>query len=117
MLFIQAPEDSALSIANIIRHHETEYLTSLEVSNSSFCTTSDFLVSQKNFWISFFWQACYTNLPDTTFKVPYFLLKVGHLQKNPLLEEEYKIDSLSNHDAIGPNLIGLDCKVTLILSG
>ncbi|PKI74031.1 hypothetical protein CRG98_005509 [Punica granatum] len=38
----QAPDDSALSIANIIRHHETEYLTSLE--------------------------ACYTNLPDTTFK-------------------------------------------------
>ncbi|KAK4801989.1 hypothetical protein SAY86_000192 [Trapa natans] len=38
----QAPEESAFSIANIIRHHEAEYLTSLE--------------------------ACYTNLPDTTFK-------------------------------------------------
>ncbi|KAF3454530.1 hypothetical protein FNV43_RR04978 [Rhamnella rubrinervis] len=38
----QSPEDSALTIANIIRHHETEYLASLEAS--------------------------YSNLPDTTFK-------------------------------------------------
>ncbi|XP_010259600.1 PREDICTED: F-actin-capping protein subunit alpha [Nelumbo nucifera] len=38
----QSPEDSALSIANMIRHHETEYMASLEVS--------------------------YSNLPDTTFK-------------------------------------------------
>ncbi|KAJ9681881.1 hypothetical protein PVL29_017987 [Vitis rotundifolia] len=38
----QSPEDCAISIANIIRHHETEYLTSL--------------------------QASYSNLPDTTFK-------------------------------------------------
>ncbi|RVW31608.1 F-actin-capping protein subunit alpha [Vitis vinifera] len=37
-----SPEDCAISIANIIRHHETEYLTSL--------------------------QASYSNLPDTTFK-------------------------------------------------
>lgn len=40
--FFQSPEDSAISICNIIRHHETEYLTSLQVS--------------------------YSNLPDTTFK-------------------------------------------------
>uniref|UniRef100_A0A7N0TFV2 F-actin-capping protein subunit alpha n=1 Tax=Kalanchoe fedtschenkoi TaxID=63787 RepID=A0A7N0TFV2_KALFE len=39
---IQSPEDSAVSITNIIRHHEAEYLTVLEAS--------------------------YTNLPDTTFK-------------------------------------------------
>lgn len=39
---IQAAEDSAVSIASIIRHHETEYLASLEAS--------------------------YSNLPDTTFK-------------------------------------------------
>ncbi|KAJ8510262.1 hypothetical protein OPV22_000696 [Ensete ventricosum] len=38
----QSPEDSAVSITNIIRHHETEYLASLEAS--------------------------YVNLPDTTFK-------------------------------------------------
>ncbi|MQL90412.1 hypothetical protein Taro_022995 [Colocasia esculenta] len=38
----QSPEDSAIAIANIIRHHETEYMTSLEAS--------------------------YLNLPDTTFK-------------------------------------------------
>ncbi|XP_057961148.1 F-actin-capping protein subunit alpha isoform X3 [Malania oleifera] len=38
----QSPEDCAFSVANIIRHHETEYLTSLE--------------------------AAYSNLPDTTFK-------------------------------------------------
>ncbi|XP_057961147.1 F-actin-capping protein subunit alpha isoform X2 [Malania oleifera] len=39
---LQSPEDCAFSVANIIRHHETEYLTSLE--------------------------AAYSNLPDTTFK-------------------------------------------------
>ncbi|XP_024029105.1 F-actin-capping protein subunit alpha [Morus notabilis] len=39
---IQAAEESAISIASIIRHHETEYLSSLEAS--------------------------YSNLPDTTFK-------------------------------------------------
>ncbi|URD79627.1 F-actin-capping protein subunit [Musa troglodytarum] len=38
----QSPEDSAVSITNIVRHHETEYLASLEAS--------------------------YVNLPDTTFK-------------------------------------------------
>ncbi|KAF5746730.1 hypothetical protein HS088_TW06G00904 [Tripterygium wilfordii] len=38
----QSPDDCAVSIANIIRHHETEYLGSLEAS--------------------------YLNLPDTTFK-------------------------------------------------
>lgn len=38
----QSPEDSAVSITNMIRHHETEYMTSLEAS--------------------------YLNLPDTTFK-------------------------------------------------
>lgn len=38
----QSPEDCAISIASIIRHHETEYLGSLEAS--------------------------YTNLPDNTFK-------------------------------------------------
>ncbi|KAI4301760.1 hypothetical protein L6164_035007 [Bauhinia variegata] len=38
----QSPEDCALSISSIIRHHETEYLASLEAS--------------------------YLNLPDTTFK-------------------------------------------------
>ncbi|KAL8130482.1 hypothetical protein V2J09_019637 [Rumex salicifolius] len=38
----QSPDDSAVAIAHIIRHHETEYLTSLEAS--------------------------YVNLPDTTFK-------------------------------------------------
>ncbi|KAG6750463.1 hypothetical protein POTOM_044959 [Populus tomentosa] len=38
----QAPDDCAISIANIIRHHEAEYLESLEAS--------------------------YSNLPDTTFK-------------------------------------------------
>ncbi|TXG65099.1 hypothetical protein EZV62_006374 [Acer yangbiense] len=38
----QSPDDSAISIATIIRHHETEYLTSLEAS--------------------------YSNLPDNTFK-------------------------------------------------
>ncbi|XP_022017312.1 F-actin-capping protein subunit alpha isoform X3 [Helianthus annuus] len=38
----QSPEDSADSLMNIIRHHETEYLTSL--------------------------QASYSNLPDSTFK-------------------------------------------------
>ncbi|EOY11507.1 F-actin capping protein alpha, putative isoform 4 [Theobroma cacao] len=38
----QSPDDSAVSIATIIRHHETEYLASLEAS--------------------------YLNLPDTTFK-------------------------------------------------
>ncbi|KAI3975287.1 hypothetical protein MKX01_033527 [Papaver californicum] len=40
----QSPEDCALSVTNIIRHHETEYLASLEGS--------------------------YLNLPDTTFKLP-----------------------------------------------
>lgn len=30
----QSPEDSAVSITNIVRHHETEYLASLEVSSS-----------------------------------------------------------------------------------
>ncbi|KAL1811858.1 hypothetical protein ACET3Z_021923 [Daucus carota] len=39
---IQAADDCAISLINIIRHHETEYLTSL--------------------------QASYSNLPDTTFK-------------------------------------------------
>ncbi|CAA6654283.1 unnamed protein product [Spirodela intermedia] len=39
---VQSPDDSAISIANIIRHHETEYMASLEGS--------------------------YFNLPDTTFK-------------------------------------------------
>ncbi|KAK3200406.1 hypothetical protein Dsin_023821 [Dipteronia sinensis] len=38
----QSPDDSAISIATILRHHETEYLTSLEAS--------------------------YSNLPDNTFK-------------------------------------------------
>ncbi|XP_031250433.1 F-actin-capping protein subunit alpha [Pistacia vera] len=38
----QSPDDSAISIAHIIRHHETEYLASLEAS--------------------------YSNLPDNTFK-------------------------------------------------
>ncbi|XP_076958172.1 F-actin-capping protein subunit alpha-like [Bidens hawaiensis] len=38
----QSPDDSADSLMNIIRHHETEYLTSLQVS--------------------------YSNLPDSTFK-------------------------------------------------
>ncbi|KAJ4968230.1 hypothetical protein NE237_014931 [Protea cynaroides] len=38
----QHPEDCAIAIANIIRHHETEYMASLEVS--------------------------YSKLPDTTFK-------------------------------------------------
>lgn len=38
----QAPDDGAISLTNIIRHHETEYLASL--------------------------QAAYSNLPDTTFK-------------------------------------------------
>ncbi|PSS03029.1 F-actin-capping protein subunit alpha like [Actinidia chinensis var. chinensis] len=41
MLF-QSPDDSAISLTNIIRHHETEYLAAL--------------------------QASYSNLPDTTFK-------------------------------------------------
>lgn len=39
---LQAPDDCAFSVANIIRHHEAEYLASLEAS--------------------------YSNLPDTTFK-------------------------------------------------
>ncbi|KAL4564689.1 hypothetical protein LXL04_028757 [Taraxacum kok-saghyz] len=39
---IQSPDDSSFSLANIIRHHETEYMTSLETS--------------------------YSNLPDSTFK-------------------------------------------------
>ncbi|KAF8401480.1 hypothetical protein HHK36_012420 [Tetracentron sinense] len=39
---LQSPEDCAISITNIILHHETEYMTSLEAS--------------------------YSNLPDTTFK-------------------------------------------------
>ncbi|KAK3041948.1 hypothetical protein RJ639_002256 [Escallonia herrerae] len=39
---LQSPDDCAISLINIIRHHETEYLTSL--------------------------QASYSNLPDTTFK-------------------------------------------------
>ncbi|XP_057464936.1 F-actin-capping protein subunit alpha-like [Actinidia eriantha] len=38
----QSPDDSAISLTNIIRHHETEYLAAL--------------------------QASYSNLPDTTFK-------------------------------------------------
>ncbi|KAI8548088.1 hypothetical protein RHMOL_Rhmol07G0245200 [Rhododendron molle] len=38
----QSPDDLAISLTNIIRHHETEYLASL--------------------------QASYSNLPDTTFK-------------------------------------------------
>ncbi|GAB4855593.1 hypothetical protein Ancab_024214 [Ancistrocladus abbreviatus] len=38
----QSPEDAAITLTNIIRHHETEYLASLEAS--------------------------YLNLPDTTFK-------------------------------------------------
>lgn len=29
----QSPDDSAISISNILRHHETEYLASLEVRN------------------------------------------------------------------------------------
>lgn len=29
----QSPDDSAISISNILRHHETEYLASLEVLN------------------------------------------------------------------------------------
>lgn len=32
-LYFQAPEDCAVSISSIIRHHETEYLASLEVLN------------------------------------------------------------------------------------
>ncbi|KAL3573456.1 hypothetical protein D5086_024069 [Populus alba] len=40
---VVAPDDCAISIANIIRHHEAEYLESLEAS--------------------------YSNLPDTTFKI------------------------------------------------
>ncbi|KAJ7977935.1 F-actin-capping protein subunit alpha [Quillaja saponaria] len=40
--FFQSPEDSGISVSSIIRHHETEYLASL--------------------------QASYSNLPDTTFK-------------------------------------------------
>ncbi|XP_049406709.1 F-actin-capping protein subunit alpha-like [Solanum stenotomum] len=39
---IQSPDDSAISLVNIIRHHETEYLASLQTS--------------------------YLKLPDTTFK-------------------------------------------------
>ncbi|XP_077218383.1 subunits of heterodimeric actin filament capping protein Capz superfamily [Tasmannia lanceolata] len=39
---LQSPEDSAISIANMIRHHESEYFASLEAS--------------------------YSDLPDTTFK-------------------------------------------------
>eukprot|EP00262_Sarcandra_glabra_P015741 TRINITY_DN492_c0_g1_i1.p1 TRINITY_DN492_c0_g1~~TRINITY_DN492_c0_g1_i1.p1 ORF type:complete len:307 (-),score=52.74 TRINITY_DN492_c0_g1_i1:45-965(-) len=39
---LQSPEDSALAVINMIRHHETEYMASLEAS--------------------------YLNLPDTTFK-------------------------------------------------
>ncbi|KAG7021076.1 F-actin-capping protein subunit alpha [Cucurbita argyrosperma subsp. argyrosperma] len=39
---MQAPEDCSVAIANIIRHHEAEYFSALEVS--------------------------YSNLPDTTFK-------------------------------------------------
>uniref|UniRef100_A0A9I9CIP5 F-actin-capping protein subunit alpha n=1 Tax=Cucumis melo TaxID=3656 RepID=A0A9I9CIP5_CUCME len=42
MQVFSAPEDCAVAIANIIRHHEAEYLASLETS--------------------------YSNLPDTTFK-------------------------------------------------
>lgn len=38
----QSPDDSSFSLANIIRHHETEYMSSLETS--------------------------YSNLPDSTFK-------------------------------------------------
>lgn len=38
----QSPDDCAVSLITIIRHHETEYLNSLQVS--------------------------YSNLPDTTFK-------------------------------------------------
>ncbi|KAK9215594.1 hypothetical protein WN944_007599 [Citrus x changshan-huyou] len=42
LIVIPSPDDSAISISNILRHHETEYLASLEVS--------------------------YSNLPDNTFK-------------------------------------------------
>lgn len=37
----QSPDDSALTIVNIIRHHETEYLSSLEVLTT---TLSVFLI-------------------------------------------------------------------------
>ncbi|KAA8536837.1 hypothetical protein F0562_029315 [Nyssa sinensis] len=49
----QAPDDCAVALTNIIRHHETEYLASL--------------------------QASYSNLPDTTFKV---LIRLGMSWEN-----------------------------------
>ncbi|CAN1195435.1 F-actin-capping protein subunit alpha [Linum perenne] len=48
----QAPDDCAISVSNIIRHHEAEYLGSLEL----FVANNVLL------------QASYSNLPDTTFK-------------------------------------------------
>lgn len=38
LILFQAPEDCALAITSIIRHHETEYLASLEVLTLSSCS-------------------------------------------------------------------------------
>ncbi|KAF9587943.1 hypothetical protein IFM89_006268 [Coptis chinensis] len=61
-IYFLSPEDCAVSIANIIRHNETEYLASLEAS--------------------------YLNFPDTTFKcylLIYLLLGAGLLISQTLL--------------------------------
>ncbi|WOL11818.1 F-actin-capping protein subunit alpha [Canna indica] len=67
---LQSPEDCAISITNIIRHHEAEHMASLEVSSSIlsrfyFIQLVQGIVLSVNFLVM---QASYVNLPDTTFK-------------------------------------------------
>lgn len=70
--YIQSPEDSAVSIANMIRHHETEYFASIEVGQLHYIwelhSSSVVILFMVHFFLLFL-QMSYTNLPDTTFKV------------------------------------------------
>jgi capping protein alpha len=66
----QSPDDCAVSITNIIRHHESEYLSSLEVW---FCLM---FIQPVSHWCECWVMLCflyaqesYLNLSDATFKV------------------------------------------------
>ncbi|KAM3219181.1 F-actin-capping protein subunit alpha [Capsicum annuum] len=87
---IQSPDDSAFSLVNIIRHHETEYLASLQVLSCSCITLHPFRsrhltlptpslfcpfsiksmlpVFCSKLLTAFLLQTSYLKLPDTTFK-------------------------------------------------
>uniref|UniRef100_A0A2N9EMI5 F-actin-capping protein subunit alpha n=1 Tax=Fagus sylvatica TaxID=28930 RepID=A0A2N9EMI5_FAGSY len=70
---LQSPDDSAMTIAGIIRHHETEYLASLQDS--------------------------YSNLPDTTFKVPFSPLKFKFSYLGSKPSNTYKCNAGSPEEA------------------